>query len=277
MNSSYPRQKSRKAARAFTLIELLTVIAIIGILASILIPVVGRVRDSAHSAKSVANLRQLAQANRLHANDHKGLFVPPVATNLAGNGSNPAQWYNNPRFVAYIANESLNGWAATDTVLHSGKPSAWAAGGPSLALSFGGNGGPERNVSFKDSDVDSKYQRMVLFGDSANLLIWGDRAVQSDEVYLDDPGTNTQFGRVAFRPNGKGHFALANGAIIKATKDEMTNADVLGSIGRCEAMPPRWLELIRHPIEGARWIIHDRQQNASATAGSLMRRPGPLS
>ncbi len=48
-------------SKAFTLIELLTVIAIIGILAAILIPVVGRVRDGARQAKCVSNIREAAR------------------------------------------------------------------------------------------------------------------------------------------------------------------------------------------------------------------------
>src|SRR5690625_776919 len=47
---------------AFTLIELLTVIAIIGILASILIPVVGQVRENAHRVQCGSNMRQVGQA-----------------------------------------------------------------------------------------------------------------------------------------------------------------------------------------------------------------------
>ena len=55
----------------FTLIELLTVIAIIGILAAILIPVVGRVRETARSSKCQANLRDWGVATSLFANENK--------------------------------------------------------------------------------------------------------------------------------------------------------------------------------------------------------------
>lgn len=61
---------SRKPARAFTLIELLTVIAIIAILAAILIPVVGAARATARDVLCKSRLRTLSQAAQLFAGDH---------------------------------------------------------------------------------------------------------------------------------------------------------------------------------------------------------------
>jgi prepilin-type N-terminal cleavage/methylation domain-containing protein/prepilin-type processing-associated H-X9-DG protein len=67
-------RRSLPTTAAFTLIELLTVIAIIGILAAILIPTVGRVRSSARTSQCASNLRQIGSATLLYANDNRGAF-----------------------------------------------------------------------------------------------------------------------------------------------------------------------------------------------------------
>lgn len=60
--------------KAFTLIELLTVIAIIGILAAILIPVVGKVRDNARASLCLSNLRQISMGMVMYADDNGGIL-----------------------------------------------------------------------------------------------------------------------------------------------------------------------------------------------------------
>jgi prepilin-type N-terminal cleavage/methylation domain len=72
-----------RAHRGFTLIELLTVIAIIGILAAIIIPTVGRVRDTAKASACASNLRQVAAACLLYANENRDQLIP-MKDNAAG-------------------------------------------------------------------------------------------------------------------------------------------------------------------------------------------------
>ncbi len=70
-----PRLNSRyRSHGGFTLIELLTVIAIIGILASILIPTVSAVRESARNATCVSNVRQIGTGIISAAMDNNGQF-----------------------------------------------------------------------------------------------------------------------------------------------------------------------------------------------------------
>lgn len=61
-------------ARAFTLVELLAVIAVVGILAAIIIPTVGAVRASAKSSACASNLRQIGMAMNLYAHENGGRF-----------------------------------------------------------------------------------------------------------------------------------------------------------------------------------------------------------
>jgi prepilin-type N-terminal cleavage/methylation domain-containing protein/prepilin-type processing-associated H-X9-DG protein len=65
-------------ALAFTLIELLVVIVIIAILAAILLPVIGRVREQADSAKCLNNMRQIANAIASYAGDHDDTLPGPL-------------------------------------------------------------------------------------------------------------------------------------------------------------------------------------------------------
>jgi prepilin-type N-terminal cleavage/methylation domain-containing protein/prepilin-type processing-associated H-X9-DG protein len=63
---------SRRKKEGFTLIELLVVMAIIAILATLLLPVLGRSKESAKAAKCVSNLRQFCLSAQMYWEDNNG-------------------------------------------------------------------------------------------------------------------------------------------------------------------------------------------------------------
>ncbi|AHF91163.1 hypothetical protein OPIT5_14040 [Opitutaceae bacterium TAV5] len=72
-----PRRSPRfRMPGGFTLIELLTVIAIIGILAAIIIPTVGKVRQTARRVNDAANLRSIWTAATLFSEEHRDFLLP---------------------------------------------------------------------------------------------------------------------------------------------------------------------------------------------------------
>jgi prepilin-type processing-associated H-X9-DG protein/prepilin-type N-terminal cleavage/methylation domain-containing protein len=62
--------------RAFTLVELLVVVAVIATLAGVLLPALAGARAEARRAAGASNIRQLQLANTVYAGEHDGRFLP---------------------------------------------------------------------------------------------------------------------------------------------------------------------------------------------------------
>jgi prepilin-type N-terminal cleavage/methylation domain-containing protein len=77
----YPHCLAERGQRAFTLIELLAVIAISAILASLLLVGISTVRGKADNVQCAANMRQVGAAIHLYANDHSNALPGPLYVN----------------------------------------------------------------------------------------------------------------------------------------------------------------------------------------------------
>jgi len=68
------RRRHGHAPRAFTLVEMLTTIAIIGILVALLLPALNMAREVARQSACTNNLRQFGQGLHIHAEQHQEQF-----------------------------------------------------------------------------------------------------------------------------------------------------------------------------------------------------------
>jgi len=103
--------KGSEGLKSFTLIELLVVIAIISILAALLLPAIKNAREPAKSVVCVNNLRTLALACHLYANDHDDFFPDALS------GPGPAlysPWYAPIRHYLGSINGSFAEYSLTN-------------------------------------------------------------------------------------------------------------------------------------------------------------------
>lgn len=101
--------RESKTPSAFTLLELLLTIAIIGCLVSLLLPTLSTVRQRADSAACVANLRQIGISAQLYAGEHDQTM--PVIEPW------PSQPVYSSQDGAQSLGEALKAYGVTDAVL----------------------------------------------------------------------------------------------------------------------------------------------------------------
>lgn len=105
---------------AFTLVELLVVVAIIAVLAALLMPALKSARDQTKTAQCANNLRQLGAGFSSFLGDHNGLY--PYACPITTNPNNTTNWagWNGSRTWTYVLSPYLAGQISGSTTLLTG-------------------------------------------------------------------------------------------------------------------------------------------------------------
>jgi prepilin-type N-terminal cleavage/methylation domain-containing protein/prepilin-type processing-associated H-X9-DG protein len=98
--------------RGFTLIELLVVIAIIAILAAILFPVFARAREAARKATCISNLKQIALAAIMYAQDYDEVLPTAV-----GDSNDGAAHPVDPANLNNLTGNAIDFWQLADLLL----------------------------------------------------------------------------------------------------------------------------------------------------------------
>lgn len=134
----------------FTLVELLVVIAVIGILTSLLLPALAMGRERARGLVCQGNLKQIGMSVLMYANDHDDM-IPSVFS-----------WSNDlPAYLVPMTTARMTVWTCPKlfsqnkyifTYGMNGDATSWQTGGVKLSTWFRN---PSNTILFKDGGTET--------------------------------------------------------------------------------------------------------------------------
>lgn len=140
-------KSGRRNTRGFTLTELLVVVAIVGVLVAISIPIFSKQVEKARDAASVANLRSAYSQAMAYAVHYNGT--------LTGNPTVPP---DNPKVRLYGINGNITAVILQGVHLHSNSADAWGGVGDDLPF--------YNMIATNSTDMVNKNFDLINHGDT---------------------------------------------------------------------------------------------------------------
>jgi len=172
-------RRSQHHGRAFTLIELLSVIAVVGILIALLLPAISAARESSRRTNCASHLRQIALAALMYVDAHGQRFPAQAADGLpvravGGDGRN---YYD--RLAPFAGDDSIWLCPSTDE-------------GPGRLMSYHMNGLIVTPSGLKIAAIE-ETSRTLLIGETGQWTRFDEaylRPDQNGEPLYDQPQQN---------------------------------------------------------------------------------------
>ena len=212
---------------AFTLVELLCVVAIIGILAALLLPVLSQAQVRARMAFCGNNLGQMGLAFQMFAHDHDSQF-PLQVSSLQGGAADAGQDPNALNHEIYFTPDTYRAMAS-----ELGSPNVLVCPADSRTPAGSFEKLQTANLSYF-SDASGDYSQ-------PDSVLAGDRNVAADDVTMHTDGS-LEFRWTIALHRFKGNLLYADGHVAAAKNFALAARHVVAPVTPLAARPVLSLE-----------------------------------
>lgn len=263
-----------KTRRAFTLIEVLMTVAIIGVLVGTLLPALGSARDAARAVACLSNQRQLLTGWTMYAQDHADRVMPLAYTDESDVGSGDGRfWWGTDGSVSGTIDHAsgllapyLSGWLGARSVFECpSQPLGTYIPQGSAAIpeerrvtsTYGYNGyylSPSKTPGWSGSIGSQPWKRLSDLGRPTDLLVFADTLLVTNSTRLGrstallDPPVLYQ-GDGSWEPNPTPTTAFRHGARSGSAGVSGAAAGAMADgSARLHVSEPHWIVHASHRV-----------------------------